>query len=76
MKSISIHVPEPAYREFKLIATREGRPVAELIRQAMAEYLERESRSGRSVLDLAPHPSGALLLPWSRDELLEEMSQG
>ena len=76
MRTISIHVPEPAYLEFKAVAERDGRPVAELIRQAMAAYLERERRSGRSVLDLPPHPSGALLRPWSREEILEEMSQG
>jgi hypothetical protein len=75
MKSISIHVPEPAYREFQSLAQKEGRAVAELIRQAMVEYLERERRSGRSVLDLPPHASGTLLRPWTRGELLDEMTR-
>jgi hypothetical protein len=75
MKPISLYVQDPAYADFKALSERDGRPIAELIRQAMVEYLERERRTARSVLDLAPHPSGALLLPWSREEIFEEMSK-
>ena len=28
-----------------------------------------------SIFDLAPHPSGPLLVPWTRDELLDEMRE-
>ena len=73
MKSISIHVPEKAYQEFKALAAREERPVAELIRQAMAEYLSRERQSGSSVLEIPPHESGAFLRSWTRDQIFEEM---
>jgi hypothetical protein len=73
MRSISIHVSDRAYQEFKAIAAREERPVAELIRQAMTEYLSRERRGGRSILEIAPHESGALAGSWTRDEILDEM---
>jgi hypothetical protein len=72
MKPISIYVPERAYQEIKSIAARKGRPVAELMREAMAEYLERERTSQRSILDLPPHSSGALKKAWTRSDLLDE----
>lgn len=74
MKSISLYVSEKAYQEFKAVASREERPVAELIRQAMAEYLTRERQNGGSVLDIVPHESGALLTGWTRDEIFDEMT--
>ena len=61
MKTISLYVAEPTYDEFKSLSTRSGRPIAEHIRQAMEEYLEREQRDQRSILDLAPWASGAPL---------------
>lgn len=73
MKPISFHVEERNYRELKLLAERSGRAVAELIREAMAEYVERRRGRGGSLLDLQPHPSGAQLSSWSRSELLDEM---
>ena len=76
MKSISIHVPVSAYQEFKALAAREERPVAELIRQAMAEYLSRARQTGGSVLEIPPHESGALLRGWTRDEIVGEMIDG
>lgn len=74
MKPISIHVPEEAYQELKSLAQRQGRPVAELIRQAMADYLDRDRRSGRSLLEVRPHRSGRLRKRWTRAELADEMS--
>jgi hypothetical protein len=73
MKSISLNVSEKSYQELKSVAARRGRPVAELIREAMADYLERERGSRRSVLDIDPHRSGRLRKRWSRSELLDEM---
>ena len=73
MKPISLHVADEDYRSLKLLAERTGRPVAELIREAMSEYLDRRGKRKGSVFDLSPHPSGQLLVPWTRDELLEEM---
>jgi len=73
MKTISLHVSEQAYEELKSIAARHQQPVAELIREAMDNYLQRERRLGRSLLDLPAHPSGPLLEAWTREELMEEM---
>ena len=73
MKPISVHVSEDDYQELKTLAAGSGRPVAELIRAAMAEYLARERTGGRSILDIPTHSSGPLLKEWDREELFEEM---
>lgn len=73
MKPISVHVSEKTYEELKAVAARSGRPVAELIRQAMESYLELERRSHSSILDIEPHRSGRLISPWDRTDLLDEM---
>ncbi|MCP4656148.1 MAG: ribbon-helix-helix protein, CopG family [bacterium] len=73
MKAISVHVAEEHYQQFKFLAARRGRPVAELVREAMATYLSLEQQAGRSILDIAAHPSGRLLAGWSRSELYDEM---
>lgn len=73
MKAISVHVAPHTYEELKSIAARTGRPVAELIREAMAQYVESRRRSARSLLEIPPHPSGALRAKWTRTELLDEM---
>lgn len=73
MKPISVHVAEDDYQTFKVLAALRGRAVAELIREAMAEYLKRERRSGRSVLDIPAHASGRMLRGWTRSEIYDEM---
>jgi len=72
MRPISVHVEEEDYRHLKGLAERSGKPVAELIREAMAEYLTRRGGGG-SIFDIAPHPSGPLLQTWSREDLFDEM---
>ena len=73
MKPISVHVSEDDYSELKSMAARIGRPVAELIRRAMAEFVERERPDQRSVLQLAAHDSGRAKEPWTRSDLVDEM---
>jgi hypothetical protein len=73
MRPISLHVEDEVYRSLKTLAERMGRPVSELIREAMSEYIDRKISHGPSLLDMPAHPSGALLKPWARDELLDEM---
>ena len=73
MRPISLHVEDEVYRSLKTLAERAGRPVSELIREAMSEYIDRKIGHGPSLLDLPAHPSGALLKPWTREELLDEM---
>jgi len=73
MRPISLHVEDEVYSDLKSVAESTGRPVAELIREAMAEYLARQVGQGGSIFDLPPHESGALLQAWTRDELFDEM---
>ncbi|HEX5715386.1 MAG TPA: ribbon-helix-helix domain-containing protein [Thermoanaerobaculia bacterium] len=73
MKPISLHVDEDVYRDLRSLAERAGRPVAEVIREAMSEYLTRRQGNGVSIFELLPHPSGAQLRGWRREELLDEM---
>ena len=70
MKAISVRVEEDHYQTFKSLAARRGRPVALLVREAMAEYL---ARKRSSLLDIAAYPSGKQLEGWSRSELFDEM---
>ena len=73
MKTISLNVAEPAYEALKALAAHDGRPVSELMRQSMAEYIERRQAGAPSALGLKPHDSGQLLADWSRSDLLDEM---
>lgn len=74
MKTITVNVSEPVYRQFQEHARRSDRTAAELIREAMDLYRrERIERSG-SLLDLPPLALGAVLRPLDADDdLLEEM---
>lgn len=74
MRLISIHVSERAYEEFRILSARSGRPVSELVRQAMADYLENDTTGG-SLIDIPPHGSGRLLKNWTRSEILDEMTR-
>ncbi len=73
MKTISLNVAEPAYEALRALAAHDGRPVSELMRQSMAEYIERRRAGAHSAMDLIPHDSGPLLAEWSRTDLLDEM---
>lgn len=73
MKPISVHVDEEVYEELKRIASRRHRPVAEEIREAMAEYVVRERRSGSSLFDRLPADAGRQLSSWTRTDLFDDM---
>lgn len=73
MKAISVHVLDEDYQRFKSLAAIERRPIAELIREAMKEYLGRVKRNSRSVLEIAPHASGRMLRGWDRSGPFDEM---
>jgi len=75
-KPISVHVDVAAYEELKEIASSQGRPVAELVREAMAEYVVRERQSGPSVLDIPPLGAGRQVRGWTRKEIYDEMIGG
>lgn len=73
MKLISLHVDEESYRKLKSLGEHMGRPVAELIREAIVGYTADHRGASGSLFDLEPHPSGALRAPWTRAEFLDEM---
>jgi hypothetical protein len=74
MKTITINVSEPVYRDFQEYAQRLDRKTSELIREAMEDYRERRIRAGTSVNDLVPLSLGKVLKPMGpRDDLLGEM---
>jgi hypothetical protein len=73
MKPISVHVDEEEYRDLKSLAARTGRPVAELIREAMTEYLGRRRGRRGSIFDVPVHHGGAQLKTWTREEVFDEM---
>ena len=73
MKPISVYIDERQYGELKSAARRQGRAVAELLREAMAEYLERQ-RAAHTMGDLPAHASGTQLRrAATRSDLLDEM---
>ncbi len=72
MKAISLHVSPETYQEYKELAQMQGKPVAQLIREAMEHYLE-QKRSAGSIFDIPTHSSGKLKKSWTRAELYEEM---
>jgi hypothetical protein len=72
-KPISVHVDERDYEELKALAGRRGRPVAELVREAMAEYVVRERGSGSRIPDIPPRSLGRQLRSWTRDDLYDAM---
>ncbi len=54
MKTITVNVSEPVYRDFQEYASSVDRSAAELIRQAMEEFRDRRIRPRTSVRDIAP----------------------
>lgn len=72
-RPISVHVDEQDYDELKGMADRRGRPVAELVREAMAEYVVRERRTGTRFPNIPPRSLGRPLRPWTREEIYDEM---
>ena len=74
MKTITINVSEPVYREFQMYAREHDRTTSELIRQAMEEYRLAHLQSATSLRDLQPVSVGKVLRPLTRDDdLLGEM---
>ena len=75
MKTITVNVSEPVYREFQAYAKTHDRTTAELIRQAMEEYhLAHLQPQGGSLQDLQPASVGQVVRPLTPDDdLLGEM---
>ena len=74
MKTITINVSEPVYRDFQRIAKAQDRTASELIRQAMEEFRERRIARSATLADLSPVSVGQVLAPLRReDDLLAEL---
>ena len=74
MKTITINVSEPVYRDFQDYAKEHDRTASELIREAMEEYYVRRIKPRSSLSELTPLSLGAVLKPLSGDDdLLDEM---
>ena len=74
MKTITINVSEPVYRDFVEHARRQDRTTSELIREAMERYHTLHIRSRSSLKDLKPLSLGKVRKPVRRgDDLLGEM---
>lgn len=75
MKTITVNVSEPVYREFQERARQADRTASELIREAMEYYVRERLRESRSVLDLPALDLGEMKKPLSlEDDLLAEMT--
>ena len=70
---ISIQVDDEDYQDLTSLASRRGRSVDDLIREAVAEYLGRRLDRRGSLFDIPPHDSGPQLKPWTREEIFDEM---
>jgi len=74
MKTITINVSEPVYREFQLYAKAHDRTASELVRQAMEEYRRAHLQPGPSLRDVQPVSVGRVLRPLVQgDDLLRDM---
>ena len=74
MKTITINVSEPVYREFQLYAKAHDRTASELVRQAMEEYRQAHLQPGASLREVQPVSVGKVLRPLAQgDDLLGEM---
>lgn len=76
MKTITVNVSEPTYREFQAYARRKDRKTSELIREAMELFRERKIQDSgdHSLRDLRPRSLGKVLRPLEPgDDLLDEM---
>jgi predicted transcriptional regulator len=75
MKTITINVSEPVYRDFQEFARRHDRTASEIIREAMEDYRFRKIRQRTSLRDLRPVSVGRVLRPFTGSEdILEELS--
>ena len=77
MKTITVNVSEPVYEEFRRASRNQGRPTAELIREAMETYRRDYLRPPSDLTGFRPRSAGNVLKPLTReDDLLAEMVEG
>ena len=75
MKTITIKVSEPVYRDFKEYARQHDRTASEIIREAMEDYRSRRIQPQTSLTELRPLSVGRVLRPFTgEDDILEELT--
>jgi hypothetical protein len=74
MQKTTVYLDADAYRALKRIASRDGRPPAELVRDAVAEYAARHARRRRPKT-LGAFRSGRRDLSERAEELLAGMAR-
>ena len=74
MKTISVNVSEPVYKDFLEYARRTDRTAAELIREAMELFRAQRIAARSSIKTLGPLDVGEVIAPLdAEDDLLGEM---
>jgi len=73
MKLISIKVSEQAYAKFQHYADHRGRPVAEIIREAMDLYIDQKIHNATKLRRMPTTSKPKLKRRWSKEEIQEEM---
>ena len=77
MKTITINVSEPVYRDFREYARQHDRTASEIIREAMEDFRSRRIRRPTSLKDIRPVSVGKVLQPlMGSEDMLEELSRG
>lgn len=70
----TIYLDSADHRRLKTMAVREGRPAAELIREAVAEYVKRRAAQDRPA-SIGAGRSGRLDLSEQTEDLLEGLGE-
>ena len=74
MKTITLNVSDPIYRDFTVYAKQVGNSASELIRRAMEDYHQRFILRKTTLRNRRPASVGGLMQPIAREEdLLGEM---
>ena len=73
MKLISLKVSEKAYSQFQDYASRRGRPVAEVLREAMDMYVDQRIQPAARLRRMPTTSKPRLKRRWTREEIHEEL---
>ncbi len=75
MKTITVNVSEPVYRDFQDYARQHDRTASEIIREAMEDFRSRRIHRPTSLKDIRPVSVGKVLQPFTGSEdMIEELS--
>lgn len=76
MKKTTMYLPEELLAELQLRARQEKRPVAEIVREASAEYLARRPRKTPRWIGVGEGPHDGLSGTELKDKLRKEWGEG